>query len=27
LIELGRLRIVKDGKKKWLEVNPKLLEA
>ena len=27
LIELGRLRIVKDGKKKWLEVNPKLLEV
>jgi len=27
LTELGRIRTVKDGKKKWLEVNPKLLEV
>ena len=27
LTELGRIRTVKEGKKKWLEVNPKLLEV
>lgn len=27
LTELSRIRTVKDGKKKWLEVNPKLLEV
>ncbi|MCB1660940.1 MAG: hypothetical protein KDI39_22215, partial [Pseudomonadales bacterium] len=27
LAELGRVRTIKEGKKKWLEVNPKLLEA
>ena len=27
LTELGRIRTIKEGKKKWLEVNPKLLEV
>jgi len=27
LTELGRIRTVKEGKKKWLEINPKLLEV